>query len=57
MTKSDIAIMLRWPRLPSIILSPDGLKAALDRRQLVAVLKNIQQSDSPWEVKVIDLAG
>jgi hypothetical protein len=38
-------------------LSPHGLTAALDRGQLVAILNSIPQSDSLWEVKVIDLTG
>ncbi len=35
MTKSDIAIMFRWPRFPAIVLSTRGLDGALDRKQLI----------------------
>jgi hypothetical protein len=56
-TKNEIAIMFRRPRLPAIVLSPQGLGSALDRKQLIRILNTIQSSDSFPDAKVIEITG
>lgn len=57
MTNSEITVMFRWPRFPVIVLSSKGLTAARDRKRLFGLLKEAPQSDSIWDVRVIDVAG
>jgi hypothetical protein len=56
-TDNNIGILFRWPRFPVVIQSAVGLAGALNRRQVISVLADIQVSDSFPEVKVIDATG
>ena len=49
--------MFRWPRLPVIIISPQGVAAAADRRQLARVLAGLPESSDAWDVRVVDPTG
>jgi len=57
MTESEVTVMFRWPRLPVIVLSSQGLAAAMDRKQLIDLLRDTPPSESMQDVKVIDSEG
>ena len=49
--------MFRWPQLPAIVLSAQGLESAFDRKQLLRILNTIQSADSFPAAKVIEVKG
>ena len=57
MSLRPVAVAFRWPRLPVVVTSLNGLAAALDRRTLIAMLAAQTPSDARFEVKVIDITG
>jgi hypothetical protein len=49
--------MFRWPQLPAIVLDSQGLASALDRKQLMKILRNTQRANSFPDAKVIEITG
>lgn len=57
MNLRPVAVAFRWPKLPVVVTSLNGLAAALDRRALIAILAAQRPTDARFEIKIIDITG
>lgn len=57
MSGREIAAFFRWPKLPVVVLVRDTMKGAVNQRQLIGILEEINEPGSVRDVKVVDSSG